>query len=71
MADLFANNLVYQKLIKKYEHTPTPSQPKNNKTKLSEQTKIAINTVNKERVPIKRIKWGSVPYVQKKKQNKL
>ena len=56
MADLFANNLVYQKLIKKYEHTPTPSQPKNNKTKLSEQTKIAINTVNKERVPIKRIK---------------
>jgi hypothetical protein len=27
---LLANILVYQKLINKYEHKPTPSQPKNN-----------------------------------------
>jgi hypothetical protein len=41
-ADLLASNLVYQKLINKYEHKPTPSQPTKICKKLSEQTNKII-----------------------------
>jgi hypothetical protein len=41
--------LVVQKLIKRKEQMPIPSQPKKNKTKLSEVTKTNIKKVNKER----------------------
>jgi len=43
-----ASTRVYQKLINKYEHKPTPSQPKNNCNKLSPVTNKSINTVKKE-----------------------
>jgi hypothetical protein len=46
-AALFANILVCQKFISKYEHKPTPSQPTNNCTKLSEVTNSTIQNVNK------------------------
>jgi len=48
-AALFASIRVYQKLISKKEHKPTPSQPMNNCIKLSEVTRIIIKKVNKER----------------------
>jgi hypothetical protein len=48
-AALFANTLVDQKLINKYEHNPTPSQPTNICKKLSAVTRINIKKVNKER----------------------
>ena len=49
MADLFACNLVNQKLINRYEQRPTPSQPKNNCKKLSAVTSINIKKVNKDK----------------------
>jgi hypothetical protein len=52
---------VNQKLINKYEHKPTPSQPKNNSKKLSPVIKITIKNVNKDKYDIKRDKWGSLP----------
>jgi hypothetical protein len=48
-AALFACNRVYQKLINKYEHKPTPSQPTNKMTKLLPDTKININMVNNDK----------------------
>ena len=39
---------VYQKPIKRYEQRPTPSQPKNNCTKLSAVTRTNIKKVKKE-----------------------
>ena len=39
--------LVNQKLTKRYEHTPTPSQPTNISKKLLAVTKIIIIKVNK------------------------
>jgi len=39
---------VNQKLINKYEHKPTPSQPKNNWKKLLLVTKISIKNVKKD-----------------------
>jgi len=50
---------VYQKLIRRYEHKPTPSQPKNNTKKLLAQIKINIKKVNKDKYARKRIKCGS------------
>jgi len=52
MADLFACNLVNQKLINKYEHRPTPSQPKNSCIKLSLVISNNIKNVNKDRYDI-------------------
>ena len=46
-AALLACNLVNQKLINKYEHRPTPSQPKNTITKLLPKIKNNIKIVNK------------------------
>ena len=41
-----------QNPIKKYEHNPTPSHPKNNCIKLSDVTNINIANVNKDRYAI-------------------
>jgi hypothetical protein len=49
MAALFADILVNQKLISKYEHKPTPSQPKNSTMKLSDATKTSMKKVNKDK----------------------
>jgi hypothetical protein len=46
-ADLFAWILVFQKLINKNEHKPTPSHPKNKTKKFEDETSININIVNK------------------------
>ena len=59
IAALFACKRVYQKLIKRYEHKPTPSQPRNKITKLSPVTKVNIKKVNNDKYDIKRGKWGS------------
>jgi hypothetical protein len=48
-AALLANIRVYQKLINKYEHNPTPSHPINICIKLSAVTNIIINQVNKDK----------------------
>ena len=48
-AALLANIRVNQKLINKYELKPTPSQPKNNWTILSDVTKKIIKKVNKDK----------------------
>jgi len=50
---------VYQKLINKYELSPTPSHPKNKTNKLLAGTKTSIKNVNNERNDIKRVKKGS------------
>ena len=47
-----ALSFLYQKPIKKYEHKPTPSQPKNNCKKLSEVTSVNIEKVKSERYAI-------------------
>jgi hypothetical protein len=49
IADLLACNLVYQKLIKRYEHSPTPSQPINNCKILSAVTNISMKKVNSDK----------------------
>jgi hypothetical protein len=49
IADLFACNLVYQKLINKYEHNPTPSHPINNCKMLSAVTKTNMKNVNNDK----------------------
>ena len=49
IAALLAESFLYQNPISKYEHKPTPSQPKNNCRKLSETTSVNIEKVNKER----------------------
>ena len=49
IAALFAWSRVFQKLINKYEQRPTPSQPRNNITKLSPKTSKSIKKVNNER----------------------
>lgn len=48
-AALPARTLENQKDINKYEHTPTPSQPINNCTKLEEVTKTNMKKVNKDK----------------------
>lgn len=59
IAALFAWRRVYQKLISKYEHNPTPSQPRNKITKLSPVTNINIKNVNNDKYDINLGKWGS------------
>ena len=59
IAALFAWRRVYQKLISKYEHNPTPSQPRNNITKLSPVTNINIKNVNKDKYDINLGRCGS------------
>ena len=49
MAAALALSRVYQKPINKYEARPTPSQPKNICTRLSDVTNINIAKVNSER----------------------
>lgn len=54
IAALLADILVNQKLISKYEHKPTPSQPKNKTIKLSDAISINIKKVNSDRYDINR-----------------
>jgi hypothetical protein len=49
IAALLACILVNQKLIKRYEHNPTPSQPINNCNKLFAVTKTSIKNVNSDK----------------------
>jgi len=49
VAALPACALVYQKPIKRYEHRPTPSHPKNKTKKLPDETNTSIKNVNKDR----------------------
>ena len=49
MSDELALSFLNQKHIKKYEHKPTPSQPKNSCKKLSEVTSINIENVNNDK----------------------
>jgi len=49
IADLLAASLVNQKLIRRYEANPTPSQPTNICKKLSAVTRISIKKVNKDK----------------------
>ena len=49
IAASFAVARSYQKPISRYEHKPTPSQPKNSCTKLSAVTSISIKKVNRLR----------------------
>jgi hypothetical protein len=49
MAALTAATRVFQKLISKNEHKPTPSQPKNNIKKLFPVTNKIIKKVKRER----------------------
>jgi len=48
-AALFARIRVYQKLMSKYEHNPTPSHPINMVTKLSLMTKKIIKQVKSDK----------------------
>jgi len=48
-AALFACKRPYQKLIKRYEQSPTPSQPTNIWMKLSAVTKINIKKVKNDK----------------------
>ena len=59
IAAWFAESFLYQKPINKYEHSPTPSHPKNNCKKLSEVTKTNIENVNKDKYDMKRGLSGS------------
>jgi len=49
IAALPAEIRVYQKLINKYEHKPTPSHPINNCKKLFDVININIKNVNKDK----------------------
>jgi hypothetical protein len=49
MAALFANTLVYQKLINKYDDNPTPSHPINICTKFSDEISSNIKNVNNDK----------------------
>ena len=60
-AALVAFKRVYQKLINKYEQTPTPSQPKKSCKKLSAETRETIKKVNNEIQQKKRGVRGSAP----------
>jgi len=59
IAALLACIRVFQKLISKNEHKPTPSQPKNSCKKLLEVTNIIIKKVNKDIYDINRETCGS------------
>ena len=49
IADLLASNRVYQKLINKYEHNPTPSHPINNCNRLSLVTNTNIKKLKRDK----------------------
>jgi len=49
IADLLAWIRVNQKLIRRYEHRPTPSQPTNLCTRFSAVTRISLKKVKKDR----------------------
>jgi len=51
---------VYQNPIKRYEQSPTPSQPKNKTNKFPEDTSNSMKKVNNERYDMNRDKNGSV-----------
>jgi len=59
IADLLACSLVNQKLIKRYDDKPTPSQPKNICKKFPAVTNSNIKKVKMDRYDIKRKKCGS------------
>jgi len=59
IADLFACIRVYQKLINKYEQSPTPSQPKKITPKLSDKIRINIKNVKSDRYAINFGRCGS------------
>ncbi len=59
IAALLACIRVFQKLISKKEHKPTPSQPKNSCKKLLEVTNIIIKKVNKDMYDINLETCGS------------
>jgi len=59
IAALLAWTRVNQKLIKRYDVTPTPSQPTNICKKLFAVTKTNIKKVNNERYDINRARCGS------------
>jgi hypothetical protein len=48
-ATLLTNTQIYQKLIKKYETNPTPSQPKNINRRLLDVTKRIIKNVKRDK----------------------
>ena len=52
IAALLAVSFLYQKPIKRYEHSPTPSHPKKSCKKLSDTTKASIEKVNNDRYDI-------------------
>jgi len=49
VADFTAGTREYQKLIKRYEHKPTPSQPKNITIMLFPETSINIKKVKSDK----------------------
>jgi len=51
---------VCQKLIRRNEQRPTPSQPKNNTVKLPAATRSSMKNVNALKYAIKRLRCGSV-----------
>ena len=59
IADLFACARVNQKLIKRYDETPTPSHPTNICKKLFDVTKTSMKKVNKDKYDINLGKCGS------------
>ena len=59
IAALFADSFLNQNPINKYEHSPTPSQPKNNCKKLSDTTNANIAKVNKDKYDINLGLFGS------------
>ena len=48
IAALLADSFLYQNPINKYEHRPTPSQPKNSCRKLSDTTSTNIEKVKSD-----------------------
>lgn len=59
IAALFAWRRVYQKLIRRYEQRPTPSQPKKRIIKLFPTINKNMKKVNKDKYDINRGKCGS------------
>lgn len=60
IAALLAASLVFQKFIKRYDKTPTPSQPMKVCNILPEAIKNNIKKVNKDKNPINLPKFKSL-----------
>ena len=58
---LRADSLPYQKPIKRYEQSPMISQPMNNRSRLSERTRVSIPKAKSELKAKKRAYIGSIP----------